>query len=77
MDAAEDVGSGGQTKANSGVIHAGYDSLPGTARAALAHKGCCMFPGLDRELKFGFRKSGSVVVARSGDDVALLRTLLD
>ena len=36
-----------------------------------------MFPALDRELKFGFLKNGSLVIARSEEDVAHLQQLYD
>ena len=66
----------GATKGNSGIVHAGFDDKPGTNRARLCWKGNQMFPRLDRELKFGYLRNGSLVVARGPDDEATLRELL-
>ena len=66
----------GATKGNSGIVHAGFDDAPGTNRAKYCPKGNQMFPQLDRELRFGFQMSGSLVVARGAEDEATLETLL-
>ena len=36
-----------------------------------------MFPELDRDLKFGFQRNGSLVVARAPGDEAILADLLE
>ena len=69
IEAADDV-SQGATKGNSGIVHAGYDDKPGSVRAKLCWKGNQMFPRLDRELKFGYLRNGSLVVARGPDAVS-------
>ena len=56
----------GATKGNSGIIHAGYDDKPGSIRAKFCWTGNQMFPLLDKQLKFGYLKNGSLVLARSG-----------
>ena len=67
LEKAEDV-TQGATKGNSGIVHAGYDDKPGSVRAKYCWPGNQMFPQLDRELRFGFIKNGSLVVAKSKDD---------
>ena len=62
LEAADDV-SQGATKGNSGIVHAGYDDKPGTNRAKYCWKGNQMFAQLDKELRFGYQKNGSLVVA--------------
>jgi len=76
LEAADDV-TQGATKGNSGIIHAGFDDKPGTNRAKYCWPGNQMFPQLDRELHFGFQATGSLVVARSEEDVRLLHDLLE
>ena len=63
LEAADDV-TQGATKGNSGIVHAGYDDAPGSNRAKFCPPGNRMFPQLDKELKFGFQRNGSLVVAR-------------
>ena len=75
VDAADDV-TQGASKANSGVIHAGYDCVPGSARGFYNSRGCKLYPKLDEELHFGFRKCGSLVLARSEADLVTLDELL-
>lgn len=76
LEAADDV-TQGATKGNSGIIHAGFDDKPGSVRAKYCWPGNQMFPQLDRELHFGFQRNGSLVVAKSDADVAVLKELLD
>jgi glycerol-3-phosphate dehydrogenase len=59
----------GATKANSGILHAGYDCVPGTLKAALNVQGLCMYMPLMKELDIPHRINGSFVVStvESGD----------
>ena len=52
----------GTSKANSGIVHGGYDSKAGTLKSELAVKGNALFKELDHELNFGFDKCGSYVL---------------
>jgi L-2-hydroxyglutarate oxidase LhgO len=72
---ADDV-TQGATKGNSGIVHAGYDDEPGTNPSKFCPKGNSMFPQLDRELHFGYQRSGSLVMARGKEDEETLRDLL-
>ena len=75
IDSADDV-SQGATKGNSGIVHAGYDDKPGSIRAAHCWKGNQMFPRLDRELRFGYDKNGSLVVAKGAEEEKVLQELM-
>jgi len=74
VEAADDV-SQGATKGNSGIVHAGYDDTPGTNRAKYCWSGNQMFAQLDRELRFGYQKNGSLVVAFNEKDREHLEVL--
>ena len=75
LERSDDV-TQGATKGNSGIVHAGYDDEPGSQRARFCWKGNQMFTQLDRELRFGLQRNGSLVVARGAEDEATLRELL-
>mmetsp|Transcript_38880 Transcript_38880/g.82061 ORF Transcript_38880/g.82061 Transcript_38880/m.82061 type:complete len:609 (+) Transcript_38880:32-1858(+) len=75
LESADDV-TQGATKGNSGIVHAGYDDKPGSVRAEHCWKGNQMFAQLDRELKFGYWKNGSMVLAFTGEEERILDTLL-
>ena len=62
----EDVCSG-TSKANSGMVHAGHDAVPGTLKAKLNVRGAAMIRELSASLDFPFKENGSMVVA-FGDD---------
>ncbi|MBF0446447.1 MAG: FAD-dependent oxidoreductase, partial [Magnetococcales bacterium] len=51
----------GASKANSGIIHGGYDAKPGTLKATYNVLGNRMFEQLNQELNFGYLKTGSMV----------------
>lgn len=76
LDKGEDV-SCGCSKANSGIVHGGYSDEPGSLRAELCVKGNGMFEQLNKELNFGYRKTGSLVVAFEDEELATLNRLAD
>ena len=65
----------GTSKTNSGIIHAGHHSSPDTLKGKLVVRGNARFDDLCRELKFGFRRIGELVVAQDEKEVELLRHL--
>ncbi len=71
---ADDVAEGA-SKANSGIVHAGFDAKPGTEKARLNVLGARMYPALCAELSVPYRNNGALVVAFSGEDRATLERL--
>lgn len=67
----------GTTKANSAIVHAGYDPKIGTLMAKLNVKGNEMFDELCKELDVPFKRNGSLVLALSEDDIKTLEELRD
>ena len=61
VERAEDVCCG-TSKANSGIVHAGYDAKHGSLMAKLNVLGSEMMPGLSKELDFHYKQNGSLVV---------------
>ena len=45
LERGSDVAEGA-TKANSGIVHAGYDAVPGTSKAFYNVRGAAMYPEL-------------------------------
>lgn len=52
----------GTSKANSGIVHAGYDAVPGTLKAKLNIEGNRIMEALSKELDFSFKRTGSFVI---------------
>lgn len=52
----------GTSKANSGIVHAGYDAVPGTLKAKLNVAGSRKMEALSKELDFSYRRNGSIVL---------------
>lgn len=63
------------TKANSAIIHGGYDAEPGTLKALLNIRGTEMFSDLSRELEFYYKNTGSMVLAFNNEDEIVLEEL--
>ncbi|MCC5466070.1 NAD(P)/FAD-dependent oxidoreductase [Pelosinus baikalensis] len=74
VEKEEDVGCGA-SKANSGIVHGGYSDEPGTLKAELCVKGNRMYEQLNKELNFGYRETGSVVLAFRDEDMKTLEKL--
>ena len=67
----------GTTKANSAIVHAGYDPKIGTLMAKLNVKGNAMFDELCKELDVPFKRNGSLVLALREEDIKTLEELRD
>ena len=52
----------GSSKANSGIVHAGYDAKSGMLKAKLNVAGSLRMEALSKELDFPYRKNGSLVL---------------
>lgn len=74
LEKEEDVCSG-TSKANSAIVHAGFDAFPGTLKANFNVKGNAMMESLSAELSFEFRRNGSLVLCLSDEDMPKLGEL--
>lgn len=63
------------TKANSAIIHGGYDAQPGTLKAKLNVEGRAMYSELAKELEFTYKIIGSMVLAFNKEDKKILEEL--
>lgn len=72
----QDVGEG-TSKANSGIVHGGYDARPGSLMAKLNVEGNRMMEPLSKELDFPFQRIGSMVICTAKKDEGRLLELLD
>lgn len=76
LEKSNDVANG-TTKANSAIVHAGYDPHPGTEMARLNVDGNRMMEDLCRRLDVPFKRVGSHVLAFSDKDLEHIRQLYD
>ena len=74
LERGNDV-SVGTSKANSGIVHGGYDAKPGTLKAKFNVAGNSMFDALARELDFPFKRNGSMVLCFDKADIGKLLEL--
>ncbi|HEX3017410.1 MAG TPA: NAD(P)/FAD-dependent oxidoreductase [Caproicibacter sp.] len=65
----------GTTKANSAIVHAGYDPVPGTKMARLNVQGSKMMEGLCKQLSVDYKQIGSLVLAFDEADMQTVREL--
>ncbi len=72
----EDVCSG-TSKANSAIVHAGYDAAAGSMMAKMNVEGNRLMGLLAEELDFPFRRNGSLVLCFSEEDMPGLRALYE
>ncbi len=76
MERSEDVCTG-TSKANSAIIHAGFDAAYGSKMAHYNLIGCGMYPDLSKELDFAYRNNGSLVLALGEEDIPKLEKLME
>lgn len=76
LEKEEDV-SNGASKANSGIVHGGYDAKHGTKKGYFSRKGNRMFEQLDKELNFGYLECGSMVLGYNEDDLEVIKKLME
>lgn len=67
----------GASKANSGVVHSGIYSEPGSLKARLCVEGNNLFSDMAMELGVEFERIGKLVVARNDDEALELEKLKD
>lgn len=65
----------GTSKANSGIVHAGYDAPVGSLKARLNLRGNLMMDRFSRELDFPFQRNGSLVLCLEERDFPGLKKL--
>lgn len=75
LEAENDVAQGA-TKANSAILHAGYDPKPGTLMARLNVRGVELARELCAKLDVPYRQNGAMVLGFSERDQATLEELL-
>ncbi|MDR2514992.1 MAG: NAD(P)/FAD-dependent oxidoreductase [Christensenellaceae bacterium] len=75
-EAGPDVACGA-SKANSAIVHAGYDCEPGTNMARLNVRGNAMFGALCEELAVPLKRTGSLVLAFSDEEMESVRRLYE
>ena len=67
----------GSSRANSAIVHAGYDPPNGTMLARFNVEGNRLYPKLCEELSAPYRQNGSLIVALCEEDLAHLHALYE
>lgn len=74
LEAQSDLAEG-TTKANSAIVHAGYDAKPGTDKARYNVRGNALYHVLSRELDVPFVENGSLVLCEEESQIQELEAL--
>ncbi len=67
----------GTTKANSAILHAGFDAPTGSLKALTNVRGNTLYHALEKELDLEIKWTGSLVVATSEEELRTLQELLE
>ena len=67
----------GTSKANSAIIHAGFDAVPDTLKARFNVRGNKMMDEISEQLDIPFRRNGAMVVCFNESELTTLQTLYD
>ena len=65
----------GATKANSAIVHAGFDAHEGSLKAKLNVRGSEMMEQVTKELGVKYRRNGSLVLAFNDEDMETVKEL--
>ncbi len=74
LEKANDV-SCGASKANSGIVHGGFDAKEGSLKAKFNVLGCAMMEEESKRLDFPYRRNGSMVLAFNKEEEDILQSL--
>ena len=67
----------GTSKANSGIVNAGFDPEPGKLCAKLNARGAEMLQQIAEDLDIPYKRNGTMVVCSNPDDLPMLKVLYD
>lgn len=67
----------GTSKANSGIVNAGFDPEPGKLCAKLNARGAEMLPQIAADLDIPYKRNGTMVVCSNPEDLPMLKVLYD
>lgn len=67
----------GTSKANSALVHAGFDAKPGTKKAEFNVEGSRRMEALCRDLDVPYRRNGAMVLGYCAEDMETLQKLYD
>lgn len=76
IEKSSDIANG-STKANSGILHAGYDAKEGTLKAKFNVLGSQMYEEICKELDVPYKRNGSLVLAFDDEDMKQIETLYE
>ena len=76
LDKNHDVGEG-TSKANSAIIHTGFDAKPGTLESELVTRASRQWPAVAKALKIPLKQTSALVLALTEEENELLPGLLD
>ncbi len=65
----------GSSKANTAIVHAGFDAKVGSNKAKFNVLGCAMYEKLCEDLEVPYRRNTSLVIAFEGEDLSMLDEL--
>jgi hypothetical protein len=67
----------GATKANSAIVHAGFDAKVGSLKARLNVRGAELYPVITKELGVKYQNNGSLVIGFTQEDRETIQTLYE
>jgi len=76
LEGGSDVAEGA-SKANSGIVHAGFDAKPGSLKAKLNVEGANLYPQLCAEVNAPYGRPGAMVLAFSEEERPTIEKLYD
>ena len=76
LEASSDICEG-TSKANSGIVHAGHDAMPGSLKARLNVRGNQMMGELAQKLQFPYRQNGSLILCFEEENKGKLQELYE
>ena len=71
IDAKSDVGAG-TSKANTAILHTGFDMVPGSLESRLVSRGYALLRDYAREVGISFESCGALLVAWNDEELANL-----
>jgi glycerol-3-phosphate dehydrogenase len=66
----------GASSGNSGILHTGFDTVPGTLESKLVKRGYELYQSFAQDIQLPIKKIGAYIIAWNSDELEILKEII-